>query len=299
MKTMSPKERVLTAIRHQETDRLPRGELLVEEAFLDRLCPDKTDFPYREKMMHFAKAFDLDLVTIAVGGKNERSGLEEVSRWVDETPYFVLALVDGLFWKQEDPLSFQELILGIARGEGRVRDLFHSKKGRAITLIQRCLDKGAHGVIIGDDLAYDQGPFISPEDLGQWVFLGLQEMVKVIKEGNGIAFLHSCGNLTRIVDQIISAGFDGLHGLAPTSGNDPLSIREKAHRRMAVMGIFDLDSMSPGEIQAVKQELLPSLSAGGGYILGSAAGLSENTPLDSFGALYSETPSPLAPEILS
>jgi uroporphyrinogen decarboxylase len=291
---MTPKERVLMAIRHQKTDRLPRGELLVEEAFLNRLYPDKADLSYRAKMRHFTKAVDLDLVTIGVGGKNEGSGLEEVSRWVDETPYFVLGLVDGLFWKQEDPLSFQEFILGISRGEERVRDLFRTKKERAMSLIRRCLDKGAHGVIIGDDLAYDQGPFISPEDLGQWVFLGLKELVEVIKGENGIAFLHSCGNLTRIVDQILSVGFDGLHGLAPTSGNDPLSIREKTHKRLAIMGIFELDGMQPPEIKAMKEEILPSLAAGGGYILGSAAGLSVHTPLDSFRALYSET-APLNP----
>jgi uroporphyrinogen decarboxylase len=295
MQTVTPKERVLMAVRHQETDRLPRGELLVEEAFLNRLYPDEADLPYRAKMRHLAEEVDLDLVTIGVGGKNEDSGLEEVGRWAVETPYFIMALVDGLFWKQEDPLSFQEFILGISRGEERVRDLFRTKKERAMALIPRCLDQGAHGVIIGDDLAYDRGPFISPEDLGQWIFLGLQEMVDVIKGRNGIAFLHSCGNLTRIMDQILSVGFDGLHGLSTTSGNDPLSIREITHKRLAMMGIFELDSMRPREIRGMKEEILPSLAAGGGYILGSAAGLSENTPLDSFRALYSETaplPSP-------
>lgn len=282
------------AIRHQETDRLPRGELIVEETFLNRLYPDEADLPYRGKMRHLAEEVDLDLVTIGVGGKNEDSGLEEVSRWAVETPYFIMALVDGLFWKQEDPLSFQEFILGISRGEERVRDLFRTKKERAMTLIPRCLDQGAHGVIIGDDLAYDRGPFISPEELGQWIFLGLQEMVDVIKRRNRVAFLHSCGNLTRIVDQILSVGFDGLHGLSTTSGNDPLSIREITHKRLAMMGIFELDSMQPRDIKAMKEEILPSLAAGRGYILGSAAGLSENTPLDSFRALYSET-TPLNP----
>jgi hypothetical protein len=56
-----------------------------------------------------------------------------------------------------------------------------------------------------------------------------------------------------------------------------------------MMGIFELDSMQPRDIKAMKEEILPSFAAGGGYILGSAAGLSENTPLDSFRALYSET----------
>ena len=36
MSSLAPKERVLMVIHHQETDRLPRGELLVEEAFLKK-----------------------------------------------------------------------------------------------------------------------------------------------------------------------------------------------------------------------------------------------------------------------
>ena len=46
-------------------------------------------------------------------------------------------------------------------------------------------------------------------------------------------------------------------------------------------------TISEGKIQTMKEEILPSLTAEGGYILGSAAGLSFNTPLASFRALYS------------
>lgn len=276
------------AISHQETDRLPRGELLVEEAFLDRLYPERADASFTEKMRHLAEKAGLDLVTVRIiDGEEGDEGLQQLGKWAIETPYFVMALVDGLFWKPEDPLSFQEFILGICQGKARFRELIQIKKKRALRLIQRCLDEGAHGIIIGDDLAYNRGSFVSPEDLRKWVFPGLQEMVEAIKTGNGVAFLHSCGNLTGIVDLILSSGFDGLHGLAPSAGNDPLAIRQRLKKRLTLMGIFEVDRLQPRQIEAMKEKIIHTLTDGGGYILGSAEGLSMNTPLDSFRALYS------------
>ena len=113
MKSLTPIERVLATICHQETDRFPRGELLVEEAFLDRLYPEKAEAQYGVKMRHFIEAMDLDLVTVTVDVENRDVGLRELGKWADETPRFIMALVDGLFWRQEDPLTFEEFILGM------------------------------------------------------------------------------------------------------------------------------------------------------------------------------------------
>ncbi len=284
---MTPRERVLMAVRHQETDRPPRGELLVEDAFLNQLYPDMADAPFTQKMRLLVEEVGLDLVTIKIEAEEGDWGLQELGKWATETPYFVMALVDGLFWKPEDPVSFEKFMLGISRGEGEIRELVQIKKKRALQLIQKGLDGGADGFIIGDDLAYNQGPFVSPEDLRKWVFPGLQELVEAIKMSNRVAFLHSCGNLTRIMDMILAFGFDGLHGLAPSAGNAPLAIRRMTHKRLALMGVFEVDRLQPIQIEAMKEELLTPLAAGGGYIFGSAEGISMNTPLESFRALYS------------
>lgn len=283
---LTPKERVMTAIRHQKVDRLPRGELLVEEPFLDRLHPEMANASYFEKMKYFAGEVGLDLVTIKIDYEKFDEGLKEIRRWTNETNYFVIALVDGLFWKQGDPLSFKEFLIGIKRKEERVRDLINWKKGRALQLIKICINGGTHGFIIGDDLAYNRGPFLERGDLQKWIFPGHREIVEVVRERHGIAFLHSCGNLTGILDIILSAHFDGIHGLAPSAGNDPLAIRKATHKRLTLMGIFEVDHINPLQIENMKERILPLLDTEGGYIFGSSEGLSVNTPIDSFRALY-------------
>ncbi len=286
MFVLNSKDRVLKTIRHQQTDRIPRGELLVEASFLDRLYPYLKHASYIEKMKHLAIDTNLDLITIQININTPDDGLLELGKWAAETPYFIMALIDGLFWKPEDSVSFESFILGLEKDKNGILDLLRIKTQRIKTLIQRSIDKGADGIIIGDDLAYDGGPFISPDNLKKFIFPGLQEMAKIITRNGKTAFLHSCGNLTQIIDLILSAGFIGVHGLSTFSGNDPLAIRKQTRNRLAFMGIFEVDRLIPKEIETMKKELIAPLSKNGGYILGSAGGLSVYTPLDSFRALY-------------
>ena len=174
MNFLTPKELVYATLCHQQTDRFPRGELLVEEAFLDRFYPKKSGTPYDKKLRTFIEEMDIDVVTLTVDAENCDAGLKELEKWANKSTRFIMALVDGLFWRQEDPLPFEKFILGIFSGEDHVRELIGLKKKRCQHLIQKCLESGAHGVIIGDDLAYNQGPFISPKDLAKWIFPGLR-----------------------------------------------------------------------------------------------------------------------------
>jgi len=53
------------------------------------------------------------------------------------------------------------------------------------------------------------------------------------------------------------------------------------------MGIIEVDLLEPIELDVLKDEILHEIAVEGGYIMGSAEGLSANTPLDSFKTLYS------------
>jgi uroporphyrinogen decarboxylase len=286
MKGITPVERVLKAICYEATDRIPKGELLVEESFLNKIYPEERDAPYREKLMRLAEEAGLDVITLRVEWDAGKEELEEIIKWRIHTDYFIMTIVNGVFWRNGDPISFEDFILGILDGNDGVKNIIDTKKENAIRVIKRCLDCGAHGIIIGDDIAYNKGPFLSPQDLNKWIFPALKEINEEIKKDSGIAFLHTCGNVTTLVDLIISSGFDGLHGLAPSEGNNPIEIHRKTKNKITLMGIIEVDLLEPSKVEALKRDILSQIAKEGGYILGSTGGLSENTPLASFRALY-------------
>ena len=134
---LTSKERVELTVAHKETDRYPRGELLIEEAFLNRIYPQMTKAPWREKMVVFSQQAGLDLVTIPCHPQKGEGWIRELNWWAEESDLFVMALIDGLFWHPEDPLSFQEFILGLAYHDEETYVLIRRKKESTMGLVRR------------------------------------------------------------------------------------------------------------------------------------------------------------------
>jgi uroporphyrinogen decarboxylase len=245
-----------------------------------------TKAPWREKMVVFSQQAGLDLVTIPCHPQKGEGWIRELNWWAEESDLFVMALIDGLFWHPEDPLSFQEFILGLAYHDEETYVLIRRKKESTMGLVRRCLEAGAHGCIIGDDLAYDKRPFVSVKSLEKSIFPGLGEISETIKSEKGVAFFHSCGKVTDLLDSIISLGFDGFHGFSPAAGNDLFNAYSKIDNRMVIMGGLDLDDQNIKAIQIFKERIAISPNLMRDYILASAAGLSLNTPLENVRILY-------------
>lgn len=200
------KERVELTVAHRETDRFPRGELLIEEAFLNGIFPQMVKAPWREKMVVFTQQAGLDLVTIPCHPQKGERWIRELSWWAKESDLFVMALIDGLFWHPGDPLSFQKFILGIAYHDEETDALIRRKKKNAMDLARRCIDTGAHGCIIGDDLAYDKRLFVSIEALEKSIFPGLGEIAETIKSEKGGRFFSQLWKGDRLI------GFNHIFG---------------------------------------------------------------------------------------
>ncbi len=283
---LTSKERVDLTIAQKETDRYPRGELLIEEAFLNRFYPQMTKAPWREKMIVFSQQASLDIVTIPCHPQKGKGWIRELNWWAEKSDLFVMALIDGLFWHPEDSLSFQKFILGLAYHDEAVDAFIRRKKENALGLARRCLEAGAHGCIIGDDLAYDNRLFVSIESLDKVIFPGLGEISETIKREKGVAFFHSCGKVTDLLDSIISLGFDGFHGFSPAAGNDLFNACSKIDNRMAIMGGLDMDGRNIEAIQSFKERIAVFPVLMRGFILSSAGGLSLNTPPENVRMLY-------------
>lgn len=225
-------------------------------------------------------------MTIGVNRLEASRVRESIAQWVEDTDCFVMALVDGVFWKAADPIPFERFLTGLLAGDEELGRLIEAKKQRALKLVEGALAGGAHGIMIGDDLAHDGGPFASPDLLASHVFSALTELAIRIKEGGARAFLHCCGKVDLLLPLIMETPFEALHGLSSRAGNDLVKLRRRCSGRLALMGGVDLDHEDPNEIRRLRREVLEPLGRSGGYIMGSSAGLWAKTPVAAVKALY-------------
>ncbi|NLA05823.1 MAG: hypothetical protein GX881_08955 [Firmicutes bacterium] len=289
---ISSRERVGAAISRRRTDRIPRGELCIDDDLVRQVL--KSARAGFEERAAFIAQLGLDLVTLAPAypagaGVPEKLAdpLPDLEKWVLQTPYFVFALLDGAFgWgtrlmdyleflmlHRSSPLEFKDLIDGV---EKLNRELIISLVGR-----------GVDGIIIADDIAYRRGLMISPLVLRELLFPALARQVSAAS-GEVPLFFHSDGNYSEIIPDLVHCGFRGLQCLERQAGMDPLTLKRR-YPEMCFWGTLEVEDLERAEDEARLEKIaaeIHSLSAEKGFILGTTCGLFNGIDLEGLSAIH-------------
>ena len=94
--------------------------------------------------------------------------------------------------------------------------------------------------------------------------------------------LHSCGNVSPLVDDLIELGLDGLESLQSEAMN-VYKLKRKAAGKLVLIGGMGVQRTipfgTPEEVRAETQRLIAELGRGGGYVLAPSKPLPPETPI--------------------
>ena len=124
----------------------------------------------------------------------------------------------------------------------------------------------------GGDIAFNTGPFFSPEVFREYI---LPAMKRSAAEITVPWIYHSDGNLNPILDDLLSLGMNGLHPFEP-GGMDILKTKQKYGARLCVVGNVNIDLLArgtPTEVEKETTRILETLAPLGGHILSSSNSL--------------------------
>ena len=142
-----------------------------------------------------------------------------------------------------------------------------------------------------DDMGFRSGPLISPDDLRTFVLPGHQRMAELCHAAGRPYLLHSCGNLSSIMPDLIdNVGIDAKHSFEDTI--EQVSDAKRAYGdRIALLGGIDVDFLCrarPDQVRERVRATLDSCQSGGGYCLGSGNSVANYIPLDNYLAMLEE-----------
>ncbi len=143
-------------------------------------------------------------------------------------------------------------------------------------------------LISNDDWGFKTQTLLDPGMMRRFVFPWHKRIVEAIHAAGKPAILHSCGNRSEVMEDIIEdMKYDGLH-----SFEDIISPVEtewkKYHRRIAILGGIDMDYLAnsnPETIVNRAKKLLELTSEEGSYALGSGNSISNYIPVNNFKAM--------------
>lgn len=146
-------------------------------------------------------------------------------------------------------------------------------------------------VVANDDMGFKTGPLIGPDDLREFVLPAHRLMAKMCHAAGRPYVLHSCGNLSLIMEDLIGdVRIDAKH-----SYEDVILEVSEAKRlygdRIAVFGGIDMDFItrrSARDVRARVRRTLESCMPGGGYCLGTGNTVANYVPVDNYLAMLDE-----------
>ncbi|MEG1537257.1 MAG: uroporphyrinogen decarboxylase family protein, partial [Clostridiales bacterium] len=125
-----------------------------------------------------------------------------------------------------------------------------------------------------DNICYNSGPVFSPKMYRQ-IFLPWEKQVAQACRLPWVC--HMDGNISKIIEDMLTLGMSGLHPIEPEPGLGLSEMKQRYGKQVCLWGNVDLQYILPygteAETIADVQRCLRQGGAGGGYIIGSSNGL--------------------------
>ena len=170
----------------------------------------------------------------------------------------------------------------------QVQRLFDEVGSRLVDYCKNVVQYDSVGMItVNDDWGFNTQPMLTPAQMRQYVFPWTQKIIDVAHAAGKPVLLHSCGNLTRIWDDVLDLGIDAKH-----SFEDKITPIEEAyeamHERIPLFGGFDVDFLCrrpEEEIRSRVAAMMERTEDRGGWAVGSGNSIPSYIPVSKYLAM--------------
>ena len=142
-----------------------------------------------------------------------------------------------------------------------------------------------------DDMGFKTATLIGPDDLREFVLPGHKLMAQMSHDAGRHYWLHSCGNLSEIMEDLIEdVRIDAKHSFEDTI-ETVTEAKQQYGDRLSFIGGIDVDFMcrsTEAEVRQRVRKTLEECQSGGGYCLGSGNSVANYIPVDNYLAMLDE-----------
>lgn len=144
--------------------------------------------------------------------------------------------------------------------------------------------RGIDGFYFGDDYGQQRGMLMSPDTWRQFIRPGLQTMFAAVKDAGKTAALHSCGNISEILPDLIDIGLDIYQTVQPEI-YDLHELKKEFGGSLTFWGAVstqrDLPFLKPEEVKALLRRTIDVLGKNGGYIAAPTHQIPGDVPVEN------------------
>jgi len=144
------------------------------------------------------------------------------------------------------------------------------------------------GILLGSDWGTQRDLLISYDMWKEYIAPGEKQMYDLIRENGKDVWIHSCGNIEKIIPDLIELGVSVLNPIQPEC-MDIYKIKERYGNDLTFWGGIStqrtLPNGTPQEVAAETRTVIEAMRKGGGYITSSSQEIQDDVPFENLCAL--------------
>jgi uroporphyrinogen decarboxylase len=216
---------------------------------------------------------------------------EKIGKFIPEGMKVIVLGPGGILENVMWLLGYEGISYLIYDDEQLIKDIFEAVATRIIQYFDSLASSDMVGALtLGDDMGFKTQTLLSPEILRKYVFPWHKKLVETVHKHGKPIILHSCGNLSEVMQDIIDCGWDAKHSFEDTI--EPVwETKKKYGKHIALLGGFDMDKISrisEEEVRAHTRFLIEKCAPGGGWALGTGNSVANYVPVRNFLAMLEE-----------
>ena len=179
--------------------------------------------------------------------------------------------------------GMQNLLLDFYDHPQFVRELLNAIADYNIAQIGQALTYDIDAVYFGDDWGQQRGLQMGPKLWREFIKPVLARMYAVVRRAGKYVFIHSCGDVDELFDDLIEIGLNCFNPFQPEV-MDTLALLERYRGRLTFHGGLSVQRTLPrGTVAEVRRETEKLIKAGrpGSYILAPSHDVTKDVPLEN------------------
>ena len=202
--------------------------------------------------------------------------------------YIVVKISRCLFERAWSLRGMENLLVDLKENPSFVHELFQLITEFNLAIIDSLGPYVVDGIRFSDDWGGQLGLLMSPDTWRTFVRPYAERMYARAHECGYDVFIHSCGNISAVLDDLVEIGVNVFNPLQPET-MDVESVIERYAGRLAFWGGLSIQQTlpfaTPGEVRSEVSHRLALARRCGGYLVGPSHDMPLDVPLENVAAM--------------
>ncbi len=215
----------------------------------------------------------------------------KLARYPDRYRGFAIGF--SLFERAWTLRGMEDLMMDFYENPGFVEELLNAIADYNIVQLRRACEHDIDAVYFGDDWGQQKGLIMGPVLWRKMLAPVLRRMYGAVLEQGKRVFIHSCGDVDELFDDLIEMGVSCFNPFQPEVMDAPDLMRRYRGRLTFHGGLSTQRTLPYGSVRDVRDETrrLIELGRAGSYILSPAHSVEGDVPLENMLAFIEEAQS--------